>query len=341
MSSCRNDDGLLRVGDYAKATIDVQLGGSGEQLAQTYDPELADKWISPRHPHVIESSPGKCRVCGVELVPAAQFGFTSEPTDSSKALVVPRDAVLMAGQASVVYVETEPGRFEIRRVVLGPSSGDEIAILEGVKEGEQVACSGNFLIDSQMQLAGKPSLIDPTKAKPGAVEERGTASQFVAALSGLSAEDRALAERQRICPVTKMPLGSMGTPPKVDVHGTPVFICCEGCREGLLNEPEKYLAILAAGPATDDPGHDAAQPDLPPIGEMEITEMEPELPQMPLPQPSEEKAAAMAEAFSRLSPVDRALAETATVLSRDRHAARIDGHADQSRRERSACVHLL
>lgn len=34
----------------------------------------------------------------------------------------------------------------------------------GVKPGEQVATAGNFLIDSQMQLAGKPSLIDPTRA---------------------------------------------------------------------------------------------------------------------------------------------------------------------------------
>ena len=41
-----------------------------------------------------------------------------------------------------------------------------------------------------------------------------------------------------------MLLGSMGTPIKVDVSGTPVFICCEGCRESLLAEPAKYLAIL-------------------------------------------------------------------------------------------------
>jgi Cu(I)/Ag(I) efflux system membrane fusion protein len=114
-----NDEGLLRVGDYARATIAVELG------------------------------------------------VTSESGDGVQTLVVPRNAVLMAGDASVVYVETEQGRFEVRRVVLGPSSGDEIAVLEGLEEGEQVACSGNFLIDSQMQLAGKPSLIDPARAGRG------------------------------------------------------------------------------------------------------------------------------------------------------------------------------
>jgi Cu(I)/Ag(I) efflux system membrane fusion protein len=271
-----NGDGQLKVGDYARAAIAVNVGGAGERLAQVYDPELAGKWISPRHPHVVESSPGNCRVCEVSLVPAAQFGFTSRPADASKALVVPRDAVLMVGESSVVYVEVEPGRFELRSVVPGPSSGAEIAILEGVKEGEQVACSGNFLIDSQMQLAGNPSLIDPAKAKAKNLSEANTlaldippigtmqmwepqgelaetpapgadadqAQALAGALANLSPADRTLAERQKVCPVTDMPLGSMGTPIKVSLSGRPVFICCEGCREQLLAAPVKYLAKL-------------------------------------------------------------------------------------------------
>ena len=73
-------------------------------------------------------------------------------------------AVLLAGGNSVVYVETKPGMFEIRPVTLGPILRDRIVILDGVEKGEQVATAGNFLIDSQMQLAGKPSLIDPARA---------------------------------------------------------------------------------------------------------------------------------------------------------------------------------
>ncbi len=301
-----NEDGLLRVGDYAKATIAVQLGRSGDRLAEIYDPELADKWIGPRHPHVIESSPGKCRVCGVELVPAAKFGFTSEPTERNHALVVPRNAVLMAGENSVVYVETEPGRFEIRRVVLGPSSGDQIAILEGVKEGERVACSGNFLIDSQMQLAGNPSLIDPMKAERENEPEEGPPAELVAALASLPAEDRALAEKQQICPVTKLPLGSMGTPPKVDVEGRPVFLCCEGCRERLLQEPAKYLANLSAEPSAED---SPLQWELPPAGALEMAQPQSETAHLQPAQPSEDETKAVEEALSKLSAADRLLAE--------------------------------
>jgi membrane fusion protein, copper/silver efflux system len=163
-----NEKGLLRIGDYARANVEVLLSRSGEPASEIYDPELAGKWISPRHPHVIEDEPGACRVCGVPLVSASQFGFAEEPVEPSNVLVVPRNAVLMAGENSVVYVEVEAGRFELRRAVLGPSIGDRIVIARGLEPGEDVAVSGNFLIDSQMQLAGNPSLIDPTRrqAKP-------------------------------------------------------------------------------------------------------------------------------------------------------------------------------
>jgi Cu(I)/Ag(I) efflux system membrane fusion protein len=79
----------------------------------------------------------------------------------------------MAGGNSVVYVETEPGRFEIRPVTVGQILRDKIVILDGLKVGDQVATAGNFLIDSQMQLAGKPSLIDPTRAIAKAKERKG------------------------------------------------------------------------------------------------------------------------------------------------------------------------
>ena len=49
-------------------------------------------------------------------------------------------------------------------MTLGPITGRTAVVLSGVEAGEAVATSGNFLIDSQMQLAGKPSLIDPTRA---------------------------------------------------------------------------------------------------------------------------------------------------------------------------------
>ena len=63
-------------------------------------------------------------------------------------------------------------------------------------------------------------------------------------LAELTPEDRQSAMSQHICPVTGEMLGTMGAPEKVEVNGKSVWICCDGCREKLLAEPEKYLSKL-------------------------------------------------------------------------------------------------
>jgi hypothetical protein len=80
-----------------------------------------------------------------------------------------------------------------------------------------------------------------------------------------------------------MALGSMGTPKKVDVNGTPIFICCDGCREGLLEEPEKYLVKLEAA-STENFHESSMQMDLPPIGVPVIVEPHGNLPSIEVPQ---------------------------------------------------------
>jgi hypothetical protein len=64
------------------------------------------------------------------------------------------------------------------------------------------------------------------------------------ALAGLSPADRELAEKQKTCPVSGEPLGSMGTPVKVTVEDREVFLCCAGCEGELRSDPEKYLPRL-------------------------------------------------------------------------------------------------
>lgn len=69
-------------------------------------------------------------------------------------LTVPVTAVLDTGKRKVVWVETEPGVYVQRDVQTGERSGDRIRILSGLKEGELVAVSGGYLIDSEAQLKG-------------------------------------------------------------------------------------------------------------------------------------------------------------------------------------------
>lgn len=63
-------------------------------------------------------------------------------------------------------------------------------------------------------------------------------------LAKLDPADAESAKQQHFCPVTDQMLGSMGPPRKVDVNGQTVWICCEGCEEKLLSDPETYLAKI-------------------------------------------------------------------------------------------------
>jgi YHS domain-containing protein len=64
------------------------------------------------------------------------------------------------------------------------------------------------------------------------------------ALVSFSEEDRQSAMKQHICPVSGEMLGTMGAPQKVEVQGKTVWICCDGCKDKLLADPDKYLAKL-------------------------------------------------------------------------------------------------
>ncbi|TWT51408.1 Archaeal TRASH domain protein [Rubripirellula amarantea] len=48
--------------------------------------------------------------------------------------------------------------------------------------------------------------------------------------------------RQKICPVSGKPLGSMGDPVAVDVNGQKLYVCCAGCVNAVKSDPAKYAA---------------------------------------------------------------------------------------------------
>ncbi len=99
--------------------------------------------------------PGKCPVCEMALEAVPQKNVTGG------ALAIPVTAVLDSGLRKLVYVEKSKGLFEPRQVMLGPRAGEFYPVREGVTEGERVVTRGNFLIDSQFQITGHPSLLYP------------------------------------------------------------------------------------------------------------------------------------------------------------------------------------
>lgn len=165
-------------------------------------------------------------------------------------VVVPRESVLINGDNSIVYVETDPGRFEFRKVEVLEILGEQISLASGVEPGENVVASGTFMLDSTFNIQRKVSLIDPNRAisknEAQIANTEAEAKEIEESFANLSQADRALAESQVICPVTEVKLGThgMGAPIRVSLTDQDIMICCEGCRTSLLKDPQKYYQIL-------------------------------------------------------------------------------------------------
>ncbi|WP_319548458.1 efflux RND transporter periplasmic adaptor subunit [Desulfogranum marinum] len=154
-----NINGRLKPGMFARGNVAVKMAEEG----QVYAPEFAGKWISPMHPEVIKDGPGKCDVCGMDLVPAEELGYVGN-VDVSKPLVIPDSAVLRTGKRAVVYVaqkDAERPTYEGREVVLGARAGSSFIVKSGLVEGERVVSNGAFKIDSALQIQAKPSMMNP------------------------------------------------------------------------------------------------------------------------------------------------------------------------------------
>jgi hypothetical protein len=209
-----------------------------ELMARALRENQRVRWWCPMHPDVNADKPGAtCAACsGMPLVPRVA---SYRPPGS--VLSIPCSAVIDDGARSVVYVETGPGMFDGRVVTLGPRCGDSFPVITGLEPGDRVAATGAFLIDAETRL--NPSL---AASYFGAGPTRGPAKAATAddPLAALAPADRAAAQRQKVCPVTGKPLGSMGTPPKLTVRGRTFYLCCDGCNGAVEADPERVLAKL-------------------------------------------------------------------------------------------------
>jgi Cu(I)/Ag(I) efflux system membrane fusion protein len=94
---------------------------------------------------------------GLKLKPG-MFGNVRLQTEVVKTLVVPKEAVLETGLRQLVFMDRGQGRYEPASVKLGRRSQDDVEVLEGLKEGDQIVTSANFLLDAESKLTSASSM---------------------------------------------------------------------------------------------------------------------------------------------------------------------------------------
>jgi membrane fusion protein, copper/silver efflux system len=211
-------------------------------------------WWCPVHPQAKHANPGTCSTCSkMKLLPQV---LTYAPP--GQVLAVPEAAVIDNGSAQFVFVETMAGMFDCVPVELAPQAGGHYPVVAGLLPGQRVAASGAFLLDAETRL--NPSLAasyfgaglrEGQSVSATQVSNRDEAGDLLSALK-LSPAQLVLARRQKTCPITRLPLGSMGALVEVEVEDRPVYLCCEGCRSRVKTPQSstKQARSAAAAPTT-------------------------------------------------------------------------------------------
>ena len=163
-----NKDKRLKPGMFVSAAIRAGLLANG-QFAPT---GVEGKWTCLMHPQVLEEGGGPCPVCKMELTQIPPATGESKPEDQL-VLGVPLTAVLDSGVRKIAYIERAPGKYVPAELKLGSRAGDFYPVLAGLKEGDRVAVRGNFLLDSQFQISGLPSLFYEHGQAPAAGHQHG------------------------------------------------------------------------------------------------------------------------------------------------------------------------
>jgi membrane fusion protein, copper/silver efflux system len=118
------------------------------------------------------------------LKPGMYANVELQRTLATNRTLVPREAVIDTGVRQVAFVSLGEGRFEPRQVHVGvEAEGGMLEILDGLKPGEMVVTSGEFLLDSEARL--HEALAKMVKGNLAADQKTGAAVEGTSELSAL------------------------------------------------------------------------------------------------------------------------------------------------------------
>lgn len=101
------------------------------------------------------------------LVPGMFVNMAFTDGQSRSALLVPTEALIRTGQRTLVMVAEKQGQYRPVEVTTGSGTANQTEILAGLKAGQEVVVSGQFLIDSEASLKGLEARLSVPNPAPG------------------------------------------------------------------------------------------------------------------------------------------------------------------------------
>ncbi len=149
----QNDVGRLKPGDTAQVTVDAYPGrhfnGRIDQILPDVDPTTRTVRV-----RLVFRNPGVVLKPGMYVNVAISVPLGQQ-------LVIPTSAVLQSGSQAIAFLDHGNGVLEPRVVEFGLQLDDSVMVLRGLKAGDRVVSSANFLVDSEAQLQAAMGAFSP------------------------------------------------------------------------------------------------------------------------------------------------------------------------------------
>jgi Cu(I)/Ag(I) efflux system membrane fusion protein/cobalt-zinc-cadmium efflux system membrane fusion protein len=162
----QTDVGRLKTGDPATVTVDAYPGrifrGRVHQVLPQVDPNTRTVRV-----RLIFENPGL-------LLKPGMYVNTELGLPLGTQLVIPASGALQSGTRQIAFVDHGNGYLEPREIQVGNRVGDDLIVLKGLKSGERIVSSANFLVDSESQIQAAIGQFAPPP--PGAGGAGGTAA---------------------------------------------------------------------------------------------------------------------------------------------------------------------
>ena len=140
----QNDLGRVKVGSSAEITVDSYPG-------RVFRGRVSFIW--PQLDQTTRTAKVRLEIQNPDLtLPLGMFVNIQLDLPLGRQLVIPASGVFQTGTRQVAFIEKGEGHFEPREIEVGARARDDVVVLKGLKAGEHIVTSANFLVDSESQL---------------------------------------------------------------------------------------------------------------------------------------------------------------------------------------------
>ena len=157
----QNDIGRVKVGDSAVVTVDSYPG-------RNFPGRVSFIW--PQFDQTTRTAKVRLEIPNPDMkLSLGMFVNVKLDLALGRQLVIPASGVYQSGTRQIAFVDHGDGHFEPREIEAGARAGDDfVVVTKGLKAGERIVTSANFLLDSESQLQAAMGSFAPPPPGAGA-----------------------------------------------------------------------------------------------------------------------------------------------------------------------------